>query len=124
MTGLAVAIALTINAHYFGVLLLVPIYAAELVRTVVRRKIDWAMAASIVVGMAGFAGTVPFLKGAGEFKKHYYNGGGISLHDISRAYRSILVNYTWMSLRTQHWVAIALVVFALALIAGCVWRMR
>jgi 4-amino-4-deoxy-L-arabinose transferase-like glycosyltransferase len=123
LLGLALAIAATINAHYFGVLLLVPICASEFIRIIVRRRVDWPMVAAIALGIAGFAGTMPFLNAAAEFKKNYYNGGAISLHDITRAYRSIVINYTWMSLQTQHWIAIALVVFAAALLAGCIWRM-
>jgi uncharacterized membrane protein len=124
LIGLAFAIALTINSHYFGVLLLIPICLAELVRTIIRRKFDWPVIASIILGIAAFAGTLPFLNAAAEFKKNYYNGGDISLRDISRAYRSIIVDYTQMSLPVQHWVAIALAVFAVGLLGGCIWRMR
>ena len=88
--------AATINAHYFGILLLVPVCAAEGWRTLERRRIDWAMYAAIFVGMAGFLATRPFMKAAAEFKKNYYNGGAVGLHDITRAYRSIFVDYTQM----------------------------
>jgi hypothetical protein len=124
LIGLAVAIAATINAHYFGVLLLGPICAGELVRTVMRRRVDWAVVGAICVGMAGFVGTIPFLKAAGEFKKNYYNGGGISLHDITRAYRSIFVDYTQMSMAVQHVAMMVLMGFAVALVWGCVRVMR
>jgi hypothetical protein len=123
LVGLAAALAATINAHYFGILLLVPVCAAEAWRTLARRRIDWAMAAAILVGMAGFLTTRPFLKAAGEFRKNYYNGGGVGLHDVTRAYRSIFVNYTQMPMSAQHvWMA-ALVLFAAALVWGC-WRAR
>jgi hypothetical protein len=121
LVGLAAAVAATINSHYFGVLLLVPLGAAEAFRTVVRRRVDWAVVGAICVGMAGFVLTVPFLKGAGEFKKHYYNGGEVGRHDVTRAYRSIFVDYTKMNLRVQHVEMALLVVFALALGWGC-WR--
>jgi hypothetical protein len=124
LVGLAVAIAATINAHYFGVLLLVPICGAELVRTVLRRRVDWAVVGAICMGMTGFVGTLPFLKAAGEFKKNYYNGGGISLHDITRAYRSIFVDYTQMSMAVQHVAMAVLVGFAVMLVWGCVRVMR
>jgi uncharacterized membrane protein len=61
LVGLAAAIAGTINAHYFGILLLVPVCAAEKWRTLARRKFDWPMVAAIFVGMAGFLATWPFL---------------------------------------------------------------
>ena len=47
----------------------------------------------------------------------------MGLHDITRAYRSIFVNYTQMTMSAQHaWMAV-LVVFAVALVWGC-WRAR
>ncbi len=120
LVGLAAAIAATINAHYFGILLLAPVCAAESWKTVARRRIDWAVWVAIAVGASGLLGTVPFLHGAGEFRKNYYNGGGVGPHDITRAYRSILVDYTQMSVAVQHvWMAV-LVVFAVALVWGCV----
>src|SRR5204863_4147071 len=43
---LALAIALTINVHYFGMLLLVPLCIAELYRSMKRRRIDFAVSAA------------------------------------------------------------------------------
>jgi 4-amino-4-deoxy-L-arabinose transferase-like glycosyltransferase len=128
LVGLAAALAGTINAHYFGILLLVPVCAAEAWRTLARRppvqrKIDWAMGAAIVAGMAGFLATQPFLEAAGEFRKNYYNVGWVGRHDIARAYRAIFVNYTQMSMSARHLWVVALVVFAAALVWGC-WRVR
>ena len=119
LAGLALAIALTINAHYFGILLLVPVCAAEGFRSLQRRRTDWPVIAAIYVGMAGFATTMPFLKAAGEFRKNYYSAGTVGLHDITRAYRSIFVAYTQSSMSAQHvWMA-ALVAFAAAVAWGC-----
>lgn len=117
--GLAAAIAATLNTHYFGVLLLAPIWAAELWRTVERRRIDWPVVAAILAGMLGFAGARPFMKAAGEFKTYYYNGGGVGLHDITRAYRTLFVDYTKQPIVAQHVWMVALVSFALALVWGC-----
>ena len=121
LVGLAAAIAWTINAHYFGILLLVPVCAAEKWRTLARRKFDWPMVAAILVGMAGIVATRPFMKAAGEFRKNYYNGGGVGLHDITRAYRSIFLDYTKMTIPAQHVWMVVLVVFAATLVWGC-WR--
>ena len=119
LVGLAVAIAATINAHYFGILLLVPVCAAEGIRSLQRRRTDWPVMAAIYMGIAGFAATMPFLKAAGEFRNNYYNSGWVGLHDITRAYRSIFVDYTQMSMTTQHLWMVALVAFAAALVWGC-----
>lgn len=119
LVGLAAAIAATINAHYFGILLLAPVCAAEAWRTAVQRKFDWAMCAAIVAGMLGWVGTIPFLQAAHAFRANYYNGGTVGPHDITRAYRSLFVDYAQMSGAAQRaWMA-ALVVFAAALAWGC-----
>ena len=119
LVGLAAAIAATINAHYFGILLLVPVCAAEGFRSIQRRRTDWPMCAAICVGIAGFAATWPFLQAADEFRKNYYNAGSVGLRDITLAYRSIFVDYTRMSMIAQHlWMAL-LVAFAAALAWGC-----
>jgi hypothetical protein len=126
LVGLALAIAATINAHYFGILLLGAVFVAEGFRTFERRRVDWGVWAAILVGMTGFLATRPFLKAAGEFRKNYYNGGSVGLHDITRAYRSIFVDYTKMPMPVQHAWMVALVVFAAGLVWGCwrVWRGR
>jgi hypothetical protein len=99
----------------------VPVCAAEAWRTLERRRIDWPVVAAIVVGMAGILGTRPFMKAAGEFRKHYYNGGGVGLHDISRAYRTLFVDYTQMAIRWQHVWMVVLVLSAAGLV-WCCWR--
>jgi uncharacterized membrane protein len=124
LLGLAIAIAATLNTHYFGILVLLPICAAELWRTIERRQFDWPMLSTIAAGTAAIVFTRPFMKAAGEFKTHYYNEGGVGLHDITRAYRSLFVNYTTMPMAAQRLWAVALVVFAAALVFGCwlAWR--
>jgi len=121
---LALSIALTLNAHYFGVLLLIPLCAAELARTVHRRHIDFPVAAAILLGMAGIVFALPFQSAAAEFRQHYYNGGVVGVRAISQAYRSLFVDYTHTSLGTQRFAAILFVICALALIAACVRRHR
>lgn len=121
---LAVALALALNTHYFAVLLLLPLYAAELVRIVYRRRIDWPMVLAIGAGSAGALLTLPFQKAAGEFRKHYYNAGKIGFHAITQSYRALILNYTHYSMRTQH-VLMGLLIFAtLALVLGVVVRLR
>jgi hypothetical protein len=124
LVGLAAAIAATINAHYFGILVLAPLCAAEAWRTAARRKFDWAMCAAIVVGMLGWLGTMPFLQAASVFRGNYYNGGAVGPHDITRAYRAMFVDYTQMGAAAQHVWMVALVVFAAGLVWGCVRTRR
>lgn len=121
---LAIAIALTLNSHYFGILILIPICLAEFARTVSRRRLDLPMTVAILTGMAGIVFALPFQKAAGEFRKHYYNAGAISLRAITQAYRSLFVNYTTQPLPVQRLEAVLLVVFALVVGALCVLRLR
>src|SRR6185295_14459378 len=41
LTGVAVAVAAAISSSYYAVLILAPLGAGELVRSLTRRKIDW-----------------------------------------------------------------------------------
>lgn len=124
LIALAVTLALALNTHYFAILLLLPLYAAELVRIVQRRRIDWPMIFAIGIGSAGVLLTLPFQKSAGEFRKHYYNVGKVGLHAITQSYRALLLNYTQYSLRTQHILMALLVVAALIFIAALLVRFR
>ena len=121
---LAVAVGLTLNTHYFGILILIPLWLAELARTVRRRRVDLPMIAAIVAGMACIVFALPFQKAAGEFRKHYYNAGAISLRAITQAYRSLFVNYTTQPLAMQRMEAVLLVAFAVLVILLCVRRLR
>ena len=120
LVGLAASIAATINTHYYGLLLLGPVCAAEGFRSLQRRRMDWPVVAAICAGMAGFAAAWPFLQAADEFRKNYYNAGTVDPHDITLAYRSIFVDYTRMSMVAQHTWMVVLVAFAAALVWGCV----
>jgi 4-amino-4-deoxy-L-arabinose transferase-like glycosyltransferase len=120
----ALAVALTLNTHYFGVLLLLPLCAAELFRTIERRRLDLPVAAAILIGMACIAFALPFERSAAEFRKNYYNAGEVSYHAITQAYRSLFMNYTQASLSIQHFAAIGLVVFAALLIIGSILQLR
>ena len=126
LAGLALAVAATLNTHYFGVLLLIPIGAAELWRTLARRRLDWPMLAAIAVGASTIVFTRSLMRAAAAFRVHYYNQGRVGLHDITRAYRSIFLNYTGMPLIFQRTSAVALAVLAIALIwESCrIWRCR
>lgn len=71
LVTLAVAIALTVNVHYFGLLLFGPLCLAELYRAVRRRRVDIPMLGSIAAGATGIVAILPFLKAARVFSTHY-----------------------------------------------------
>lgn len=124
LIALAFSVALALNTHYFGVLLLVPLCGAELARTVERRRLDAGMVAAIGAGVACILFTLPFQKAAGEFRQHYYNGGSVGLRAISQAYRSILVDYTHTSHSTQSSMAFLLGCATLLFAVACYQMLR
>ena len=117
---LGLAVGLTLNTHYFGILLLIPLCAAEVVRSIQRRRIDPPMLAAIAFGTACFVFVLPFQRAAGEFRKHYYNAGRVALRGIAQTYRTLLVDYTHFSRSTQHLLAACIaglgILFAFAVI--------
>jgi hypothetical protein len=119
LIGLVLALALTLNVHFYGVLLLIALCGAELIRTVARRSLDGSILAAIAAGMASLAATLPYIKASGEFKKHYY-AGPVSAHMLTQPYRQMLVNYTTYPRPVQNALILLLLVAAVLVAAGCV----
>jgi Dolichyl-phosphate-mannose-protein mannosyltransferase len=117
LAGLAVALMVTLNVHFYGVLLLIPICGAELVRTLTRRRVDGPLVASIVAGMASMVATVPYIKASGEFKKHYYSGP-VPVHMLSQPYRQMLLDYTTYPKAVQSVLVVVILLFAAAVAWG------
>jgi hypothetical protein len=72
LAGLVIALGLAITSHYYGLLLLGPLYLAELIRTFERRRPDWPVIAALLCGSATLLLDVPFSRAALTFKAHYY----------------------------------------------------
>ncbi|MEK6396686.1 MAG: glycosyltransferase family 39 protein [Terriglobus sp.] len=124
LIALALSLALALNAHYFAVLLLLPLYAAELARTAQRRSIDWPVIFAIVLGSAGALLTLPFQKGAREFGKHYYNVGKINVdHVFTRRYTTLTIHYSGHTLLTYA-IMVALVLVTIAFVAAVLRSIR
>jgi hypothetical protein len=121
LVGLALAVALTLNVHFYGILLLVPLCGAELVRTLQRRRLDWTMLSALAAGMATELLTLPYVRSSSEFKKHYY-AGPISAHMLTQPYRQMLLNYTTFPHALQTAMALLLVLGAAAVAWSC-WRL-
>lgn len=127
---LAVSLALALNTHYFAILLLIPLYGAELVRTVAqsrragRLQVDWPVVLAVVAGTAGEVLALPFQKAAAEFRAHYYNAGTVGWHAVTQSYRALLVNYTDYPLAIQRGVGVLLLAGALVLAVALVRLFR
>jgi len=117
---LALAVAMAINAHYFGILLLVPLCGAELYKTFEKRRVDWPVVAAVMAGMASMVFVLPFESAIAVFREHYYNTGAVGLHAITQAYRSLFWDYTSYTMRVQHWMALVFVVSTVVVVWGCV----
>ncbi len=124
LVTLAAALALALNSHYFAILLLIPLCAAELTRTYLRRKLDLFMAAAIVAAMAAEVFTLPFSKAAGEFRKHYYNAGTVGVRAITQSFRALFLDYTGLSHRAQQVGALVFLLLAVLLLAAAAHRFR
>lgn len=120
---LAASIFATINTHYYGVLMLVPICGAELFRTFQRRRWDWPVVLSVLIGMTGVAALLPFLPALAAFRTHYYNTQVIVVQFISHSYIWMFMGDSGFSLRTQHVLAVAGLLF-LALFVKSFLRYR
>lgn len=123
LVGLALGLALTLNVHFYGVLLLVPLCGAELVRTVVRRKVDGGMLAAVGAGMASLVATIPYIKASGEYKQHYY-AAEISVHMLTQPYRQMMLDYTAYPKAVQTGIAAVIFLVGVAVVWGCVRAVR
>ncbi len=123
LAGLVIAIALCITSHYFGVLILAPVVAAELARTVQRRRFDWPLAAALVLGLCSVALILPFQKALLPYRQHYYITS-VNPHNITQGYREIFLRYNAWSLPMQHVCAALLASATLALLVASVRTFR
>ena len=121
LVALAVSIALAINTHFYGVLLLVPLCTAELVRSFGRKRIDAPMVFAIIAGAMGIAFLLPFAKAAGRFSAHYYESGKLTYHFVTHTFLWLFLGYVTLSVRVQSLVALMLAVLVLGLVVGFVW---
>jgi len=120
---LALTIAVAINTHYYGVLLLAPLCAAELVRSRQRRRLDIPVLLSMGAGMAGAVFLLPFLKGAAGFRSHYQTEA-VPHQAITQSYNFILLGHSAFSTHTNHLLAIGLALLIVLVLGSCVLQMR
>ncbi len=115
LAGLTVSIALAITSHYFGVLILLPVTAGELARTLVRRRFDWPVVAALAFGLCSVGLIVPFQKALAPYRQHYYTSS-VNLHNVSQGYRELFVRYNRWPIGVQHVCAALLLIATLVLL--------
>jgi hypothetical protein len=118
---LAVSLALTLNTHYYGVLLLAPLSLAEIFRAVQRRRLDLPVVASIGLGTAGILFTIPFMKAAALYHSHYYNVVADSPRTIAQVYPQLLSSYSRVPTQFDGEIGRALfLLLAFVTLLGCI----
>ncbi len=120
---LAVSIAVAINTHYYGVLILVPLCAAELVRARQSRRVDVPVLLSIGAGMAGMVFLLPFLKGAAGFHSHY-EAGAVSYRVNTQIYNFILLGQVAYSKNINRLLVLGLGLLIVLVLWGCIRQLR
>ena len=114
LTGLALAIALAITSHYFGVLILIPVSLGELSRTFSRKRLDFGVVTALIVGLASVGLILPFQHALMAYRQHYYITG-VNIRNISQGYRELFLRYTTWPMALQKLAAALMVVLALTL---------
>ena len=105
--------ALLVTSHYYGVLLLAPLFVAEGVRTGVRRRFDWAMWLGLGTGSAAALLDLPFLPAALLYRGHYL-AQAADWHTIPNT-------YAWLFAVTRLQGRLPLALVVLALVGGALF---
>ncbi|RXH55248.1 glycosyltransferase family 39 protein [Granulicella sibirica] len=124
LVGLGAALVGAITSHFFGLLILIPICAAELARTFTRRKLDPGVLTAIAVGIASVATLLPFKAAVTIYREHYYTKMP-GVRTVSLAYRRLFLEYpsSW-GLGAQRNALIVLTAFVLGVFALAWLRFR
>jgi len=93
LVTLSLALAVALNTHYFGVLLLGPLCVAELFRTFQRKRLDVAMLTSLAAGSMAIILVLPFMKAAKAYHQAYT--GGVSPVVSLLSPKAIVWCYIW-----------------------------
>lgn len=112
---LALSLALIVNTQYYGVLIFVPLCAAEFIRSFERRRMDIPVLASIVAGMAGLMIAMPFARVLSQFSQNHLLDDA-TYHFIPHSYFWLFIGYKTMSESRQHLGGIMILALVIALV--------
>jgi hypothetical protein len=121
LAGLTLSIALAITSHYFGVLILIPVSLGELSLILIRKRLDFGVLASLILGLASIGLILPFQHAVMAYRQHYYTG--VTPDRISESYRELVYRYLWPDsvLKLAHYI---LLVVTLVLVFEAYKRFR
>jgi 4-amino-4-deoxy-L-arabinose transferase-like glycosyltransferase len=77
LVPLAVSLAALVWAHYYGILVFLPIVIGELVRAWQRRRVDWGVGAALAAAGVALLPLFPFILAARQFGGGYWTKVGI-----------------------------------------------
>jgi hypothetical protein len=116
---LSLSLALVVNTQYYGVLLFVPLCAAESIRVIERRRADVPVLVSIFAGMSGLIVAMPFAKALSQFSANHLPTE-VNYHFITHSYLWLVFGYDDVSVHMQRLIGFGLALFLISLIAGFV----
>lgn len=119
LTGITVAVALAITSHYFGVLILIPLCAGELVRTIHRRAVDWPIVVAGLIGASALSLCLPFRSAVMVYRQHYYLGAQVPRP--WQVFEMLVFDYSRHRDSVQNLSAVVLTLLLLLLVAAS-WR--
>jgi len=120
---LAISLVFAISVHYYGFLIVGALFAAEMTRTIVNRRADLPVWASLFAGACGVIFVLPTLKSAREFLPHLWDRQGATFAHVWRTY-FITVPHFAVDHESPRWMMGLVVLGFLALLALCLLDVR
>jgi hypothetical protein len=114
---LSLSLAMAVNTQYYGVLLFVPLCAAESIRVLERRRVDVPVLVSIFAGMGGLIVAMPFAKALSQFSADH-QPTEVNYHFITHSYLWLMFGYDAVSVHMQRLICFGIALFLISLIAG------
>ena len=108
LTALAVSLAAAITAHYYAVLLLLPLAAGEYVRSRSRRSFDWPVWVCLIAPLSVLLVLLPLLRTARSFAPTFWTSPRIG--------ETVLVYTNWFG--RSDWVF----VLVIGIVAAAMWQ--
>ena len=116
---LSLSVAMAVNTQYYGVLLFVPLCAAESIRVLERRRVDVPVLVSIFAGMGGLIVAMPFAKALSQYSANH-QPTEVNYHFITHSYLWLMFGYDAVSVHMQRLIGFGITLLLISLIAGFV----